>query len=600
MTLAHRASGGGYDSVSIEDVLVTVQDNALPSAGELRLVGGSSPSEGRVEIYHDGQWGTICDDHWGSKDGDVACYQLGYPAGSEAVFSNAHFGRGPNTSPIWLDDLGCSGSEARLLDCPSTRWHNCTHVEDAGVRCNTDSPGVSVTPSQLTVMEGDATGSSYEVVLFMQPTETVTVTVSGTSGTEVTATPSTLTFTRANWDTPQSVTVKAAADANTQDETVTLTHSARGGSYDSVSIEDVSVTVQDNVGVSVTPSRLTVMEEDATGSSYEVVLRSQPTETVTVTVSGTSGTEVTATPSTLTFTRANWDTPQNVTVTAAADTNRQSETVTLAHRASGGGYDSVSIEDVLVTVRDNDSPSAGELRLVGGSTPFEGRVEIYHAGQWGTVCDDYWDSKDGDVACRQLGYPAGSEAVFGSAHFGRGPDLSPIWLDDVQCSGSEARLLDCLNNPRRPIGTHNCFHGEDAGVRCDTSAVLSISIEPVAGETTELSVSWEAVTGAEKYLVKWKTGDDAFNRGEETTDTSYPISGLTAGTTYTVEVTAIDTGTGSDVSVARSEADGTTHAAALPTITVYHDSDHSSGGEPLRHGGGAARRRGADVRGRAP
>ena len=585
VTLVHSARGGGYGSVSIEEVSVTVRDNDPPSAGDVRLVGGRSLSEGRVEIYHSGQWGTVCDDYWDRKDGDVACRQLGYPAGSEAVFGSAHFGRGPNTSPIWLDNVRCSGSEARLLDClnnPGSRpigVHNCFHSEDAGVRCNTDSRGITVRPSEVTVSEEDATGSSYEVVLRTQPTDTVTVTVSGTSGTAVTATPSTLTFTTTNWNTAQRVTVKAAADANNQDETVTLTHRASGGGYGSVSIEEVSVTVRDNdPGVSVSPSRVTVSEEDTTGSSYEVVLRTQPTDTVTVTVSGTSGTEVTATPSTLTFTTVNWDTPRSVAVTARADANEQNEEVTLTHRASGGGYGSVSIEEVSVTVRDNDV-SAGDLRLVGGESPSEGRVEIYHAGQWGTICDDYWDSNDGDVACHQLGYPAGSEAVFGNAHFGRGPELSPIWLDDVQCSGSEARLLDCLNNPRRPIGTHNCFHGEDAGVRCDTSVVpsISLSVEPVAGETTELSVSWEAVTGAEKYRVKWKVGTDAFNDGEETTDTSYTISGLTAGTTYTVEVAAIDTGTGSDVSLARNEADGTTHAAALSTITVYHDLAGATG-----------------------
>ena len=228
-------------------------------------------------------------------------------------------------------------------------------IEDVSVTVQ-DNVGVSVTPSRLTVNEEDATGSSYEVVLRSQPSDPVTVTVSGTSGTEVTATPSTLTFTRANWDTPQSVTVTAGADANGQDEAVTLAHRASGGGYGSVSIEDVSVTVRDNDvrAVSVTPSRVTVMEEDATGSSYEVVLRTQPTETVTVTVSGTSGTEVTATPSTLTFTTENWDTPQSVTVEAAADANNRNELVTLTHRASGGDYGSVSIENVSVTVQDND------------------------------------------------------------------------------------------------------------------------------------------------------------------------------------------------------------------------------------------------------
>ena len=46
--------------------------------GNLRLIGGQSPNEGRVEVCLDGLWGTVCDDYWGSVDAQVACRQLGY------------------------------------------------------------------------------------------------------------------------------------------------------------------------------------------------------------------------------------------------------------------------------------------------------------------------------------------------------------------------------------------------------------------------------------------------------------------------------------------------------------------------------------------
>ena len=73
------------------------------------------------------------------------------------------------------------------------------------------------------------------------------------------------------------------------------------------------------------------------------------------------------------------------------------------------------------------------LRLVNGSVAHEGRLEIYHDGQWGTVCDDYWTDEESGVACRQLGYP-GAESNTGrflQAHFGQGS--GPIWLDNVLC-----------------------------------------------------------------------------------------------------------------------------------------------------------------------
>ena len=89
----------------------------------------------------------------------------------------------------------------------------------------TDTPGVTVFPTTLTVTEGDTTGASYTVVLDTQPTAGVTVTVAGHSGTEVTPNPATLTFSTTNWETPQTITV-TAADANLVNDTVTLTHSA--------------------------------------------------------------------------------------------------------------------------------------------------------------------------------------------------------------------------------------------------------------------------------------------------------------------------------------------------------------------------------------
>ena len=100
------------------------------------------------------------------------------------------------------------------------------------------------------------------------------------------------------------------------------------------------------------------------------------------------------------------------------------------------------------------------IRLVGREEPHEGRVEVYHNGTWGTVCDDGWDLRDAMVVCRQLGYgPA--VGIHRRAAFGSGS--GPIWYANVNCSGREANLAQCVHNG---LGVHNCDHSQDAGVIC--------------------------------------------------------------------------------------------------------------------------------------
>ena len=103
--------------------------------GKIRLVAGNASNEGRVEVYYNGTWGTVCSNGWDLNDANVICRELGFPE-AFAAYGRAHFGPGNGT--ILLDNVRCIGSEVLLNGCQHGDWgspHNCTHEQDAGLAC---------------------------------------------------------------------------------------------------------------------------------------------------------------------------------------------------------------------------------------------------------------------------------------------------------------------------------------------------------------------------------------------------------------------------------------------------------------------------------
>ena len=108
-------------------------------------------------MYYQGQWGTICDDHWGLREAEVICRMLNFTAAQAAV-KYAYFGQGNSLSPIWLDNVKCRGDEETIAACRHQGWseHNCGHYEDAGVICYKGS----IPPT-----EGNNTWQTYYVMI---------------------------------------------------------------------------------------------------------------------------------------------------------------------------------------------------------------------------------------------------------------------------------------------------------------------------------------------------------------------------------------------------------------------------------------------------
>ena len=244
-----------------------------------------------------------------------------------------------------------------------------------------DAVGVTISPTTLTVTEGNATGVEYTVVLTSKPAGDVTVTISGHSGTDLTVTSpglnedGALTFTADNWSTAQTVTVKAAHDDDgVTDADVSLAHDIASDddtTYNALADQTVtvSITEDDAVGVTISPTTLSVTEGDATGVDYTVVLTSKPAGDVTVTISGHSGTDLTVTSpglnedGALTFTADNWATAQTVTVKAAHDDDGVTDAdVSLAHDISSADdatYNALADQTVTVSITEDDQAAIG-------------------------------------------------------------------------------------------------------------------------------------------------------------------------------------------------------------------------------------------------
>ncbi len=235
----------------------------------------------------------------------------------------------------------------------------------AGVTINQSDDAASVTEAP-----GEGRTDRYTMVLDTRPTGDVTITITSDKTAAVTVSPAALTFTTANWTTAQTVTVTGVDDKVDQssDLSATISHTVTSSdpNYNNIPIDHVTATVVDDDGAGVTIEEsadgTTVTEAPGEGraDTYTVVLDSQPTGDVTITITSDRTVAVTVSPAPLTFTTSNWNTGQTVTVTGVVvdDKVDQSDNrgITISHSATSrdAQYNNIAIDHVIAMVMDDD------------------------------------------------------------------------------------------------------------------------------------------------------------------------------------------------------------------------------------------------------
>ncbi|XP_034755884.1 deleted in malignant brain tumors 1 protein-like [Etheostoma cragini] len=416
----------------------------------LRLKNGTSRCSGRVEIHHDGQWGTICDDRWGMQEADVVCREMNCGSALSAKY-RSFFGRGQDQ--VWLDDVECTGHEKALADCPHRGFgeNDCDHNEDAGVVCSDSVRLFNGTNRCSGRVEVFHNGHWGEIC--------------------------------SNWDNEDAKVVCKELNCGPPKPTQETSSFGNSGLGVYTSVCSGNVT---------SISQCTLQE--LTGRCESVSLScggNPPIRLVNGTDRCSGRVEVQHDGQWGTVCDDEWDIKDAQVVCRAMDCG----TAKTAKSSSffGPGQGDIWLDDVACIgnetslmhcrhstlgqsncghAEDAGVVCSADIRLINGTDQCSGRVEFYHGGQWSAAYNVNWGMNEATVVCREMNC---GDAVKFSGSYGQGT-LQRGYT--VSCSGRESSLTLCTL--RDYVGTGR-DHLEEASVKCSGNVKLSDGPSQCAG-----------------------------------------------------------------------------------------------------------------------
>ncbi|KAM6965218.1 lysyl oxidase homolog 2b [Aplochiton taeniatus] len=350
---------------------------------QLRLAGDKRKhNEGRVEVFYNGEWGTVCDDDFTIHAAQVVCRELGY---LEAISWSPSSKYGKGEGRIWFDNVHCTGKEKTLALCPSNGIgvSDCKHTEDVGVVCSDKRiPGfkfINTLPNHV---------------------ENLNIQV-------------------------EDVRIRAILSSYRKRIPVTegYVEVKDGGKWKQICNSDWSEQSSRVIcGMFGFPG-----ERKYNARVYKMFARRRKPSYWDYSVNCT-GNEAHLSSCKL-----------GQAVSGKSNSSCGGGTPVVVSCVPGRAFAPTPMSGFRKAFRQ-EQPL---VRLRGGAIVGEGRVEVLKNGEWGTICDDNWSLQSATVVCRELGFGTAKEALSGG-RLGQG--MGPVHMNEVECSGFEKSITECFFN----------------------------------------------------------------------------------------------------------------------------------------------------------